>query len=173
MNSTAVIDYPPQTVQFAQILDKHRAGSRHECIPVIINMSRDPHDELAPSPPDFHQYPPYARRYSGDSHLGREPSSRLDIAESLKAVGYGPADWVSQGLDDYFKWLDAQFESSNFQKSLSAVRRQDIGLHSFGMDGINAEFLMTQCGILAGHALRILNNFGRWLDEKPLDVRNG
>ena len=186
VKSMAVIDYPPRTVEFELILDKHRAEFRQrrrkpkreessysdDNLPIsteVISMSQYPYGEFAPSKQPYPNL--RVRRYSDDSHLRRDPSARKDITESLKDVGYDPGDWVSQGLDDYFKWLDIQFQSSNFQNALTAVRRQDIGVHSFGMDRVDAEFLITRCGILSGDALRILNNFGCWLNEKLLEVR--
>jgi len=36
------------------------------------------------------------------------------------------------------------------------------------MDDVDVKFLTANCGISSGDALRILNSFRRWLNEKML-----
>jgi hypothetical protein len=187
-NGNSVPDYPPRTKAFDQIILQHRINSRskskkkpnhydnsddehnsHKAIK-IINMTQQPYPDFRPHHPhpDFLRPPSYSRRYSDPSTSPRKaPASvKIDVVESLKAIGYVPRDWVDKGLEDYFNWLNDEFKGLNFQKALEAVKKQDIGLDTLGMDRVDVKFLTTTCGISGGNALRILDGFRRWLDVK-------
>lgn len=189
MEGQAIMDYPPRTREFEIILAIARAesrkGSRRSKKDDLSDSDRDgkPHFKIinyhpAAAYPDFgphHHYSnfmrpsQYGRRHSDPSQSPRKSSSTKDIIQSLKDMGYSPREWVSRGLEDYFKWLDNQFEGMSFQKALENIQSHDIGLDSLGMEGVDVKFLASHCGISPGDALRILNNFKRWVDEKLVD----
>ena len=176
-------DYPPRTPEFEQALLQHRSKSHnkrkaknynnsdnenddHKGIK-IINMTQQPYHEFPVRYPHSDLYPPpYLRRYSDPSNSPRKPSVKMSVTESLKAVGYVPLDWIGKGLEDYFNWLNDQFEGLNLQDLIEAVRKQGVGLDSLGTEIVDVKFLTENCGISSGDALRILTNFGRWLHEK-------
>jgi len=134
MHKRSVIDYPPRTPEFEQALLQHRAkrskttkkprhydNSDDEDNPSkgikIINLTQQPYD-FRPPHTDFLRPSSYPRRYSDPSNSPRKPSVKVDVNESLKAIGYVPGDWVGRGLEDYFNWLKDQFKGLNIQKAL-------------------------------------------------------
>jgi hypothetical protein len=185
LNGTALYAYPPRTPDFEAILQETRkkcggrskkstrndSDSDGKAPKVVFNhyhsangFSEFPGQHSTSS--DFSKPPQFARRYSDPSHSPRKPS-RKNTYEVLKEIGYQPVDWTSRGLEDYIKWLEDQFQGS-FEKTLTALQAQGIGLDS--LDGMKAEFLVDHCQISSGDSLRIVGNFGRWLDEMLLQA---
>jgi hypothetical protein len=182
----ALMDYPPRTSDFEAILEAARKGnctqargskkSKYEDSDssdgkghkVVFNLHSG---VLGPDVQSSHSAKS-GRRYSDPFHSPRKSSKTRDICEVLRDMGYAAGDWTSRGLEDYFKWLEGQYEGLSFQKALTAVQAQDIGLDSFGRDGMDARFLSSSCGISPGDALRILYNFKRWVNVKLLNIRD-
>ena len=188
MEGKAIYDYPPRTADFEAMLEdaRNNRGTRSKkskrddsdsdgtATKVVFN-----HYHSANGFSDFPgQHPTNSdsskplqlgRRYSDPSYSPRKPPTK-NTYEVLKDIGYEPGDWISQGLEDYLQWLDDQFQGTPFQKTLTALQGQDIGLDSF--DGMKADFLASHCKISSGDALRIVCNFRRWVDEKLLEVQN-
>ena len=184
----AIYDYPPRTADFETMLENagnHRgtrskkakredSDSDGKAPKLVFNhyhsangFSDFPGQHPANS--DFSRPSQLGRRYSDPSHSPKKPPTK-GTYEALKDIGYQPGDWISRGLEDYFKWLDDQFQGTRFQNTLAAVQTQDIGLDSF--EGMKADFLANHCKISLGDALRIVRNFRRWIDEKLLEVQN-
>jgi len=185
----AVNDYAPRTPEFNDLLDDFReaidngssrpkkSSKKSKCddsdneneipkaLPITINMSHPP-----PYPEIYSRQPSYRPRGYSDpsprklSTKEKKKDKDKDRIECLQEIGYKPADWISQGLDDYFSWLSDTFGGSNLEQALTALRQQDIGLDSLA-DGADVQFLITNCKVSSGAALRIVNNFKRWLDE--------
>jgi hypothetical protein len=170
----AVKNYPPRTREFDDLLDtlrrnSGRTGTRASQRNVsgtddllkglTLNLNHAP-----PPPHEYYALPPRPRRYSDPSP--RKP--KQPNFETLRDIGYEPADWTSQGLDDYFSWLTTKFGTLNFDEALTALKTQDIGLDLL-LDGTtDAQFLVTNCHISGGVAARIVNNFRRWFNERLL-----
>ena len=186
----AVIEYAPRTPEFNDLLDDFRFGiengssrlkkssKKSKCddsddedklpkaLPITINMSHPP-----PYPDMYGRQPSYRPRgYSDPSP--RKPLNKdkdkekkdKDKIGCLQDLGYEPVDWISHGLDDYFAWLSNTFRGSKLEQALTALKQQEIGLDSLA-DGADVQFLITNCKVSSGAALRIVNNFQRWLDE--------
>jgi hypothetical protein len=188
MEGKAIYDYPPRTADFEAMLEDARnnrgtrskkskredSDSDRNATKLVFNhyhsargFSDFPGQQ--PSNSDFSKSAQFGRRYSDPSHSPQKPLTKSTL-QALKDLGYQPGDWISRGLEDYFKWLDDQFQGMRFLKSLTAVQAQDIGLDSF--EGMKADFLANHCNISPGDALRIVHNFRRWVDEKLLEVQN-
>ena len=182
----AINEYAPRTVEFNTLLENfHEAidnGSRSKksskkfkrddsddedelpkALPITINMSHPP-----PYPEIYSRQYSYRPRGYSDPSL-RKPSIKKnkdkDKIKCLQEIRYKSADWICQGLDDYFAWLSDTFGGSSLEQVLTALRQQDISLDSLA-DGADVQFLITNCKVSSGAALRIVNNFKRWLDER-------
>src|SRR5580692_5210868 len=168
----AVMNYPPRTPEFDNLLNTLRDGNRtgkssqrtissDAELPKAFTLNVN----HAPPPPDYYPQPSRSRRYSDPSPRKQK---RHNI-ETLREMGYSSADWTGRGLDDYFAWLATTLgPSEKWNQALTTLREQDFGLDLFVDGSLEAQFLVNNCQMASGTAIRVVANFKKWCNERLL-----
>jgi hypothetical protein len=175
-NGKAIIDYPPRTEEFDQILEsnciKNSKGKRGKKAITMIETSNDPLTRIPNitvnvAPPATsvrrHSDPisPQKVRKSASPSPTPEPMGRK-VLELLSARGYSPADYSTSALKDFLKYLkEMELAEEDYDNVYECMRAHKVGVDLF--DNLNPVTLAHECQIAFGTAVRVIGYFQDWL----------
>jgi hypothetical protein len=176
-NTKGVVDYPPRTEEFDQILDailikrnKKRRGIKGVNDTNVVRLLKDIdlfHHTTTPSivynmaPAASSVTPTRCLSDPGSPQKSRRQSSTLSLVDLLIKVGYKNVDFCDKALKDYLIWCDARY-SGDYNTALRPMQKHNIGVDMVEDIG-NPNEISNLCDIPYGTMLRILKNVRVWL----------
>jgi hypothetical protein len=171
VNKQAVVEYPPRTIEFDQILEKHhnakskgkkkatKAGDRSRSTSSESDFgSKHKHVIVNVTQPAL--LPP-VRRYSNPTSPSKVSTKQMPVVELLRTRGYEPKDYNDKALKDYFTWCKRTLPG-DYDKAYELLSEHEIGIDMFDIVP-DASALSSATKIKFGIAARILKHYREWL----------
>jgi len=185
VNKQGVFEYPPRMPEFDHILDKksksgkgkHRSheseseSDRSKIEPMSqalrliekFTTSEQP-SQLAIQPNTYRSARRHSDPYSSPVKT-RKRATTVSATRLLAKKGYHPRNYNTSVLTDYEAWLWGKYPDLDFRASFELLRKHGIGGDILGEREVDSIFLKEHCGLSAGLAVRICNNYKEWLLE--------